>query len=101
MNKDTGQIREIVPPDGPTDREVPLHRSPRSNCKKCYGRGYEGRRVNRDGSLGDFIPCACTSEPTPRTKGRIQEKATQGNPDLEKKFAQNRGDSPGKFCGGR
>lgn len=40
---------------------------PKPNCKKCYGRGYLGRKVN----TGEPIPCSCIFPKETRTVGNF------------------------------
>lgn len=57
MNPQTGEIKGFqtwkdANAEGYTIR---LKRKPRSNCKKCYGRGHIG--IN---DQGKYVPCSCT-----------------------------------------
>jgi len=38
--------------------QVPLHKKPSTSCKKCYGRGYNGKDAE---NLG-YYPCSCVKK---------------------------------------
>lgn len=47
---------------------VPLKNKPKSNCKKCYGRGYVGTNIK----TGKVVPCSCCY--SRKTDTRLQGK---------------------------
>lgn len=46
------------------DYQVPLTALPSGSCKKCYGRGYTGRDINKK----CFIMCSCMGKLIDRSK---------------------------------
>jgi len=56
----TGQVFPIQEDDKPLlySYQIPLTTKPKSNCKKCYGRGYTGI----DSKTKFHIMCTCTSK---------------------------------------
>jgi len=56
MDERTGEIREFPKNTSIPEGFIPLGRKPKTNCKYCYGRGYEG--IN---DKGKYVPCRCTN----------------------------------------
>ena len=53
MNPRTGEIRRF--PKHAPGGWIELDRPPDPGCKRCFGRGYEGR----DAVAGAYVPCRC------------------------------------------
>lgn len=57
MNPETGEIKEFQSMEEARKQgfTVPLKCPPRPNCRKCFGRGWEGTN-----DAGFKVPCTCT-----------------------------------------
>ena len=55
FNVYSGECYKILPEEieNIIEGEIPLRRTPRSNCRKCYGRGH----IGRDSTKHIFQPC--------------------------------------------